>query len=195
MSKTIKTKIHAYRYDVTNPVEAKAYAALCARMEAQDTKCFESWGVNSHYQSALDGIEVELETMYVFDNQWNTAPIPGVTDKGLRVFDWALDYKPDGWEKSIKQGHYLDLTPEMIEVRENRLKCGYCGKQYDKRDTPAPPMFCTSCLGSEYLREKDLYLTRIGPVKGYEYSTLTAEELEVLLPVYKLNRKASIWME
>lgn len=189
MSKTIKTKIHAYRYDVTKPVEAKAYADLCAKMEAQGTKCFESWGVNSHYQSTLDGIEVELETAFIFDNQWNTAPIPGVTDKGLRVFDWAMDYKPDVWARSIKQGHYLDLTPEMIEVRENRLKCGYCGKQYDKRDTPPPPAFCNQCLGDEYLKEKDLHLTRIGPVKEHKHSPLTVEELEGLLPMYKAEQE------
>lgn len=182
------TTIHVYRYDISNPKDATAYQALCAKMEAQGTKCFESWGGGgSHHKPSLDGVQITLETEHIFDNQWNTAPIPGVTDKGLRVFDWAMDYKD--WGRSIKQGHYLDLTPEMVEVRENRLKCGYCGKQYNKRNTPPPPAFCNQCLGSEYLKENELYLTRVIPVTSKTFTPLTTDEQATLLPAYHAEQE------
>ena len=128
-----------------------------------------------------------LDTAFVFDNQWNTAPVEGVSDKGLRVFDWAQDYRPCG-NQYLKRGHYLDMTPEMIEVRSNRLKCGYCGKQYDKRDVPAPPAFCHACLGSEYLKAEDLHLTRIEPVLHQTFAPLTPEETAELMPIYQAEQ-------
>lgn len=186
---TIKTTIHAYRFDISKPADAKAYDELCAKMQAQGTKCFETCGGGgSHYLESCDGRQVELETGYMYDNQWNTAPVEGVSDKGLRVFDWAQDYMPTDYNKKIKKGHYLDMTPEMVEVRQNRLKCGYCGKQYDKRDQPAPPVFCHGCLGSQYLKPEDLKLTRIEPVINQTFAPLTAEELAELMPRYQAEQ-------
>jgi hypothetical protein len=153
-------------------------------MEAQGTKCFESWG--SHYQASLNNRELSLETDFVFDNQWNTAPVEGVSAEGLRVFDWAEDYQQH--RKNLKQGHYLDMTPEMVETRENRLKCGYCGKQYDKRSTPPPPVFCRECLGSQYLKPEDLKLTRVGPVSHQTFAPLTPEETAELMPIYQAEQ-------
>lgn len=191
-TKAIKTTIHAYKFDVSKPADAKAYAELCAKMQAQGTKCFESWGgKESHYQPRLDGRLLTLETSYVFDNQWNTGPVEGVSDTGLRVFDWAQDYMPTGYNKKIKKGHYLDMTTEMVEVRQNRLKCGYCGKQYDKRDQPTPPEFCPACRGSQYLKPEDLKLTRIEPVvrpDRQKFAPLTAEESAWLMPLYQAEQ-------
>ncbi len=176
----MKTTIHTYNYDVSKPTENAAYTALCARMAEQGTKCFETWGNGSHYTPAWDGRAVELETAFIFDNQWNTAPIEGITDKGLRVFDWAQDYQPH--TKYLKRGHYLDPTPEIIEARENRLKCGYCGKQYDKRENP--PAFCSACLGSQYLKADELKLTRVESVIKQGFAPLTPEETAELMPLY-----------
>lgn len=186
---TITTTIHAYRYDILKPADAKAYADLCAKMEAQGTKCFETWGGGSHYLEACDGRQVELETGCVFDNQWNTAPVDGVSDKGLRVFDWAQDHREYG--RHIKQGHYLDMTEAMVEIRANRLKCGYCGKQYDKRQQPEPPAFCEACRGSQYLKPEDLKLTRIEPVMRpdrHKFAPLTAAESAWLMPLYQAEQ-------
>lgn len=182
----IKTTIHAYRFDLSKSDDAKAYAELCSKMKAQGTECFETWGGLSHYQPSWDGLQITLETEFVFDNQWNTAPIVGVTDKGLRVFDWAQDYQK--YMKDLKQGHYLTITPEMVEVRTNRLKCGYCGKQYDKRDIPSPPVFCRHCLGSEYLKPENLKLTRVEPVSHQTFAPLTAEETAELMPLYEAEQ-------
>lgn len=185
----VQTTIHTYRFDVRKPEDKHAYNALCTKMAEQGTECFESWGGSGggHYHPEWNGRQVTLETAFVFDNQWNTAPIAGISDKGLRVFDWAQDYKPDGWGKSIKQGHYLELTPEMVEVRSNRLTCGYCGKQYDRRDNP--PVFCDNCLGSQHLKSTELHLTRVAPV-GLKTNRepLTAEETAVLVPRYEAEQ-------
>ena len=186
MTEKIKTIIHTYRFDVRKPEDAKAYAELCAKMEAQGTKCFETWGNGSHYTPSWNGRELTLDTSFVFADQWNTEPVAGITDKGLRVFDWAMDYQ--NIATYLKQGHYLDMTPKMVEVRENRVKCGYCGKQYDKRDIPAPPMFCRECLGSQYLKPEDLKLTRVEPVLHETFAPLTPEETAELLPIYQAEQ-------
>lgn len=186
MSEQIRTIIHTYRLDVSKPEDAKAYAELCAKMEAQGTKCFETLGNGSHYAPSWDGRKLTLDTSFVFDNQWNTEPVAGVSDKGLRVFDWAMDYQQ--YSKHLKQGHYLDMTPAMVEVRENRVKCGYCGKQYDKRATPAPPVFCRECLGSQYLKPEDLKLTRVESVLHQTFAPLTPEETAELLPIYQAEQ-------
>lgn len=181
----LQTVIHTYRYNLDIPAEKQAYDALCSRMQAQGVEYFESWGgVTAHYRPELDGLTVTLETKHLFNDQWNTAPIPGVSELGLRVFDWGQDYIDN---KRIKKGHWLEQTPAMREARRNRLKCGYCGKQHDKRDTPAPPVFCLACLGSEHLKAGDLKLLRLRSVvddRG-EFPPLTAEEEAYLLPLYR----------
>lgn len=183
---TLPTTIHMYRYNLDYTADAQAYKELRAAMKARGTKCFESWGgKEAHYRPELDGLTVELETTYLFDNQWNTVPIAGVTDKGLRVFDWAQDYIDD---KRIKKGYWLDLTPAMVEVRGNRVKCGYCRKQYDKRDTPAPPAFCHACVGSEYLKLEDLKLLRVQSLGAREFPPLTDEETAYLVPLYRAEQ-------
>ena len=184
-SNEMNTTIHQYRYNLGNPTEAKQYADLCTRMEAQGIKCFEAWGRGSFYNPALHGVVIELETKHLFDNQWNTAPIPGISDKGLRVFDWAQDCLDN---KRIKMGHWLEQTPEMIEVRANRRKCGYCGKQYDLRDDGGAPKFCQECLWSQFLKREDLYLVRVVELGARKFPKLTSEELAELLPLYEAEQ-------
>lgn len=181
---TLKTRVHAYCYYIDKPEDKAAYDALKTKMAAQGTECFETWGGGTHYLSQLDGREVELETKHLFDNQWNTAPIPGVSDKGYRVFDWAQDYQ-EGTKQ--KKGHWLELTPEMIEARENRVACGYCGEQYARADAPR---FCPKCLGSEYLKPTDLHLLRIAGL-GFKAkrAELSPEERAELLPIYEARQR------
>ena len=112
---TIKTTIHAYRYDTTIPEEKNAYHMLSETLTKQGLKCFETWGAGSHYLPELDNMTINLETKHLFDNQWNTAPI-GKYSQGLRVFDWAQDY-PINFPSPIKRGHYLKQTEEMRTAR------------------------------------------------------------------------------
>lgn len=179
----LTTKLHRYHFDTNNPQERADYEKLQAKLKALGLECFETWGGGSHYN--LKGIEtqtktVQLETSSLFNNQWNTAPFSG--HSGLRVFDWAQDY-PINFGKNIKQGHWLEQTPAMKSIRDNMLKCGYCGKM-----EPAQKgyVFCPHCLDSEYLERKDLHLLRLLPISS-DYKNrkeLSQAELDYLLPLY-----------
>jgi hypothetical protein len=182
----MQTTIHAYNFDTREADQREAYEALRMKLQGAGLKCFETWGGEGHYSFVrdIDGQTITLETSCLFDNQWNTAPIAGKSDKGLRVFDWAQDY-PINFSKSIKRGHYLEQTPAMAEARRNTVKCGYCGKQ-----EPAAKgyVFCPHCLDSAYLKESDLPLTRMLPVDAGGFpdrAPLTEAEAAHLLPLYR----------
>ncbi len=179
----MKTTIHTYQFNTRNPEEKAAWDALRKQLKTTHPNCMESHGGGLHYQSKLNGLVVTLETSSIFDNQWNTAPIPNVSDSGLRVFDWALDYNPGG-STTLKQGHYLDQTEEMAEVRRNIHKCDYCGAH-----EPAAKgyVFCPHCIGSEYLKAEELHLTRMvsaGNSFNAKRAPLTATESALLMPLY-----------
>ena len=173
---TIKTVLRKYKFFLDK--ENSNWQALRNQLEKREgsSGCFETSGQGSHYLDWIpdEGVEVELELSNLFNNQWNTKC-------GKRVFDWALDYKPFG-NPNLKRGHYLEITQEMIDVRNNNVACGWCGKYYDKG---AGLDFCTNCLGTEYLKEEELYLLRLKPIsfKG-ERRALTDEEQSRLLPLY-----------
>ncbi len=122
----------------------------------------------------LDGQTVELETKHLFDNQWNT--------ESLRVFDWTLEALP-AYQKHIRRGHWLEQTAEMREIRRNTHRCGYCSHQ---EAAAKGSVFCPACIDSEYLKESDLFLTRMMPVDSSgEREPLTAAESAHLLPLYR----------
>lgn len=181
---TLKTTIHSYFFDTRNTEEKVAYSELAAKLNETNGKCFETWGGNgSHFDRRfIGGLDIELDTSSLFNNQWNTAPIEGVSDKGIRVFDWAQDY-PINFDERIKRGHYLVITDEMREIRRNTLKCRYCGKM-----EPAAKgyVFCPHCRGSEYLKEEDLHLTRMMPVDDdSDCPKLSEAERAHLVPLWK----------
>ena len=179
----MKTIFHAYHFDTTNQAQREEYEALRARLTAAGLECFETWGGGSgHYMPDLDGRELDLETEHLFNNQWNTAPIDGNSESGRRVFDWAQDY-PINFSKSVKRGHYLDITEEMREIRRNTMKCRYCGAH-----EPAAKgcVFCPHCIGSEYLKAGELQLTRMKAIDdASDCAPLTEAERGRLLPIYK----------
>lgn len=182
----MKTHIHTYHFDIRVPSEKAEYLSLCKKLRATPGRgdWMESHGRSSHWLNDIpSGSEIELETKHLFDNQWNTGAI-GKYEKGLRVFDWAQDYNPNG-NPYIKRGHYLDITPEMVELRDNTHKCGYCGKQEPAQKGYA---FCPHCLDSAYLTEKDLHLTRMRPCSAglkYKSPELSEAEKAHLLPLFK----------
>jgi hypothetical protein len=168
----IKTNIHTYRYALDIAAEAKAYKELREKLRADKRHFFnvlaEPFGKEKHIVE--DG-PIELETDHLFADQWNSTT--------ARVFDWYEAIYPN---RKIKQGHYLDITDEMRELRRTTLICGYCGKNYPNgTDT-----FCSACLDSPYLKESDLYLLRLQSVGIYnrKFPPLTDEERASLLPRY-----------
>lgn len=82
----MQTIIHCYHFNTSNKEEEAAYQELRRKLEAQGLKCHESWGGHSHYLQGLDGKTLTLETEFLFQNQWNTAPLEE-GHNGYRVFD------------------------------------------------------------------------------------------------------------
>lgn len=185
----MQTTLHTYRFDITKPEEKAAWKDLKNKLSSWP-HCMESWGADRSTADgrgyhdaieALNGKPITLETEHLFENQWNTAPVEGVTKNGLRVFDWKIDVWPNN---KIKSGHYLEQTDEMREVRRNTDACGYCGKQ-----EPAAKgyVFCPHCLDSEYLKAEELHLTRMRPVDtsfNENRAPLTEAESAHLMPLY-----------
>jgi hypothetical protein len=181
----MKTILHYYWYEISDPEENKEYIKLCEKLKAVRSLKFSALGVASsdHYKKhikPLDGQEITLETKHLFNNQWNTAPTE-TSENGLRVFDWEEPIYPNS---HIKEGHWLEQTPEMDEIRRNTVKCGYCGKE-----EPAAKgyVFCPHCLGSEYLKESDLRLLRLVPIYltwKMKVPELTEAEKAWLVPKY-----------
>lgn len=190
--KTIKAKFHTYSFDTSTREGLDAWAAFQAAREAEGLEVFATYGddrrvatVDAYYKAVdkLDGREIELELAHVFDNQWHTAPVEGITESGLRIFDWQQDI----WHNvHIKSGHYVEQTDEMREVRRNTMTCGYCGKQEPAAKGYA---FCPHCLDSPYLEESQLYLTRMvcarDSSKRDVRKPLTAAESADLVPRYR----------
>lgn len=59
---------------------------------------------------AIEGKTIEVETDYLFVNQYNTVPIPGVSDLGMRIMDRSVE--------------------RVIDDTRHRYKnCSYCGKK------------------------------------------------------------------
>lgn len=178
----MQTICHTYYFDISKPADKAAYVQLRETLTDMGLKCFASWGGKMrHYNPELSEKLLTLETSALFNNQWNTAPVAGISELGLRVFDWSEDI----WDnKFIKSGQWLDQTNEMREVRRNTMKCGYCGKQ-----EPAQKgyVFCPHCLDSEHLKIADLPLTRMVAIEdtGKPRAALTPAESAYLLPLYK----------
>lgn len=193
---TIKTVLHHYRFDLSKPGGRKEYDAELARIKkawgGNMPKC---WTVNFHGYHHLDekahaftqkvrdagpNCPIEIETACMFEDQWNTAPIAGVSDSGLRVFAWSENVYLN---KSLREGYWIEDTADFREVMRNTHKCGYCGKQ-----EPAAKgyVFCPHCLDSQYLTEKNLNLLRMVPIAELrnERAELSEAERAHLLPLF-----------
>jgi hypothetical protein len=179
-TKTIKTTLHHYCFDINNKEGAAKWKQL-----KEDLQFMLPRQMHSHsggYQPITcnnSSEDIILETSCLFNNQWNEAATE--TRKGRRLFDWYLEYRLTG--KHIKQGHWIEQNQEMQDIRDNTKKCGYCGNM-----TVEDLEFCPKCIGSEYLDKESLRLTRFRPIskRDSRYPELTEEELATLLPLYEV---------
>ena len=72
------------------------------------------------------GMTLDVETNYLFRDQYNTTPIQAVSDSGLRIMDY--------------------LVEEVIDdARQGMARCNWCGTS-TKADAP-----CSKCGKTEYL--------------------------------------------
>jgi len=175
----MKTILHHYYLCTDKPAEKTAYDKLKAQLNKSHAGKFFNVLANSkhgrNYKNETE--QVELDPTFLFANQWNEAG-----DKGRRLFDWYEAIYPN---RQVKNGHWLEITPEMEAIREQTLTCGYCGK-YIPVSEPHK-WHCEKCLGSQYLKETDLGLLRLLPVvsKNQDVSrTLTDAERAEILPAY-----------
>jgi len=75
--------------------------------------------------TAIQGMTIEVETRYLWDDQFNTVPIEGISKLGLRI----LDFKG---EKSIIEEIIDDERP----LRPKCKKCGHYYRSMDDIDKP-----------------------------------------------------------
>lgn len=187
----IKTRFKYYRFDVSNKEELKTYEKLL-ETELKGRECFKTHWINltdyNKHNAFINKIKdihnkgfVELETKFLFNNQWNTTK----DFHNLRVFDWD-EYQYQN--KDIKEGYYLEITKEINDIRNNTLNCGFCGKQYYKTNKT----ICDSCLDSEHLKEEDIYLLQLKPISFKGNRKKIPEELnkELLKKYYAKQNKA-----
>lgn len=180
----MKTTLKSYYFNTRNPKDAAAYKTLRAQLAATNGRCFETWGgMGSHYNAAwADGVPVTLETAHLFGEQWDTAPadIAG----NLRVHNWAQDYPAGNLTNNyIKRGHYLAVTDEMRAAIHDNVKCRYCGHM---EPAALGHELCPKCIGSEYLTEPDLKLTRLMRIDdSSDAPELTEAEAAELVPRWR----------
>lgn len=159
MKPSLKTTLTGYYFDTSNPDEAQQYQQLKANLEATPGRApiFDVIGSPHSWPGHLESVGILLETDFVTDNQWNTTnDSPNFPNN--RVFDWWEIYQPHN--NFIKKGHYLEITNKMREIRQEILKCSYCGAYYE---SPHEPAYCTACIDSEYLQESNLHLLQLIP--------------------------------
>lgn len=72
--------------------------------------------------TAIQGMTIDVETQYLWDDQFNTAPIEGISETGLRI----LDFKG---ERSI-------IEEIIDDARPGREKCIICGNYIREGDSP-----------------------------------------------------------
>lgn len=163
---TLSTTLHSYAFDTTTPEGLAAWHEFKAQRQASGARIHGPVFSDGQFRRflPLDGSAVELETAHLFDNQWNALTPTG---EGVRVFDWWLEAEAShhsqisGAPRGMKRGHWLEITPKMIALRRDWLKCGYCGHE---KHVSQGLTFCPDCIGSEYLKPSDFALTRLAPV-------------------------------
>jgi hypothetical protein len=80
----------------------------------------------------IEGKTLDVETEYLFQDQYNTAPIPGVSPNVLRIFDFIVERVID-------------------DIRGTKMRCNWCGKTNDKGNV------CPECGKSEYIETFTLW--------------------------------------
>jgi hypothetical protein len=68
-----------------------------------------------------------VDTKYLFRDQFNTIPIRGVSDTGLRIMESAV-------------------VEVIDDIRINRSRCNWCGKHFE-----SGVFFCPHCGQTDYI--------------------------------------------
>lgn len=185
----LRTKLHHYTFP---SAQHPGYKAMVAEIEANNAgrghcmNCIDT----SKYDAALDNKrcdhvveDVVIDATHIFENQWNETKNSG----NRRLFDWYLIYQHTHRDDVV--GHWLEITPEMAQLRAETFKCGYCGKHYGPHHLPVPDSgFCTACIGGGHLKQDELFLLRLirfaDDKPHRKFPKLTEDEAKWLVPMY-----------
>ncbi len=109
----MRTNLHHYYINTDKPEGREAYTALRAQLKiSHNGKCFNVWADTKTSRDRQNKIEeVELDPAFLFNNQWNE-----LGNGARRLFDWYEGIYPN---KKIKEGHWLEITPEMEAIRQH----------------------------------------------------------------------------
>ncbi len=148
----MKTVIHYYDFWLDSEEARTQYQKLTDELKAKGLVLFECVSKDYEYMQkikALDGKEVELDLSFLFDNQWNTTPVEGISSIGLRIHDWYERIVPN---HKRKDGYWIEISDEMKALRADTFRCGYCAAKYHR------PKFewCDSCISDRYLKQDNL---------------------------------------
>lgn len=75
----------------------------------------------------IDGKILDVETEFLFQDQFNTAPIEGISELGLRIMAESVEYV-------------------MGDERHGKMRCQWCGKTNEQAKV------CPDCGKSEYIK-------------------------------------------
>lgn len=95
--------------------------------------------------SKVQGTWVEVDVEYLFDNQYNTVPIEGVTDRGLRIMeDWVEEIEGDARIDKVKCNWCgtVNHRTRFIYTQEDGtfiFKCPYCDRTGYVKELVRPP--------------------------------------------------------
>lgn len=170
----MKTKLHHYSFNISDPNQKEKYLALKEKLSKEKNrgKRHQVFDFDNYLRKTRDFDEVTIDTEFLFEDQLNT-------EEGLRIHNWYQAVWPN---KDIKSGYYIDITPEIIAARKNQYKCGYTGKRFSKDNAPK---FNLEALSNEFLEPELLHMLRVEPVSaGNRRAKLTEEERNYLMPLY-----------
>jgi hypothetical protein len=141
---TISAVIHSYRFSIDTTEGLTAYRLLRERIKAQSGAvkfASVSAGQFNWYKriAEQDGETIQLQTDYLFSNQWNTAC-------GKRLMDWAEAVYSN---RNVKEGYWLELPPEAAQLRAEWTSCHNCGKQSRLEEVEGGA--CPKCSSTEHL--------------------------------------------
>lgn len=94
--------------------------------------------INWDWANMLEKVQgqlLEVETEYLFRDQFNTAPIPGVSDLGMRIMA-------------------ADISEIIDDIRPSKIRCQWCGKISDATVYGDFDM-CLHCGKIDYIKRFD----------------------------------------
>lgn len=178
--KPIRLRLVKYRLDMRKPEDKAKYKEIKKAAKALGYQLMDCFSGSKHdWMDKLPELHT-IETKHLFHDQYNSV-------EGFRIHDWYENIHPNN--RFLEEGYYLvgetdDDLERLAMAKRDQLTCGYCGD----RSGVAGQGFCTKCLDSPYLEEKDLHLLRLRSIADDDIRSnrpsLTDDERGALLPLY-----------